>query len=115
MAWSNWAPYHYEMLETLPRLERRKEAYTPLATTNVDRSHLNPALPTSGSLCYNHPAVESTMNSRTAPAQADSDEQQQDIEHPMSFCPVCSQRLESKRCKLVCKTCGYYLSCSDYC
>jgi hypothetical protein len=35
-------------------------------------------------------------------------------EHPMSFCPVCSERLEPKRCKLVCGKCGYYLSCSDY-
>ena len=30
------------------------------------------------------------------------------------FCPVCSQRLESRRCKLVCPVCGYYMSCADY-
>ena len=30
----------------------------------MDRRHLNPALPTSGSLCYNHPAVESTYRIR---------------------------------------------------
>ena len=30
------------------------------------------------------------------------------------FCPVCSQRLESRRCKLVCNVCGYYMSCADY-
>jgi len=30
------------------------------------------------------------------------------------YCPVCSQRLESRRCKLVCNTCGYYMSCADY-
>jgi hypothetical protein len=30
------------------------------------------------------------------------------------FCPVCSQRLESKHCKLICRVCGYYMSCSDY-
>jgi hypothetical protein len=35
-------------------------------------------------------------------------------EHPISFCPVCSERLEPKRCKLICGRCGYYLSCSDY-
>jgi hypothetical protein len=35
-------------------------------------------------------------------------------EHPIGFCPVCSERLEPKRCKLVCGKCGYYLSCSDY-
>ena len=31
------------------------------------------------------------------------------------YCPVCSQRLESRRCKLVCNACGYYMSCADYC
>jgi Zn finger protein HypA/HybF involved in hydrogenase expression len=30
------------------------------------------------------------------------------------YCPVCSQRLESRRCKLICPVCGYYMSCSDY-
>jgi hypothetical protein len=30
------------------------------------------------------------------------------------YCPVCSQRLESRRCKLVCGVCGYYMSCADY-
>jgi len=30
------------------------------------------------------------------------------------FCPVCSQRLESRRCKLICNICGYYMSCADY-
>jgi hypothetical protein len=30
------------------------------------------------------------------------------------FCPVCSQRLESRHCKLVCNICGYYMSCADY-
>jgi hypothetical protein len=30
------------------------------------------------------------------------------------YCPVCSQRLESRRCKLICLVCGYYMSCADY-
>jgi hypothetical protein len=36
------------------------------------------------------------------------------LEDPSRFCPVCSQRLESRRCKLICAVCGYYMSCSDY-
>ena len=30
------------------------------------------------------------------------------------YCPVCSRRLESRRCKLICAECGYYMSCADY-
>lgn len=35
-------------------------------------------------------------------------------EDPSRYCPVCSHRLESRRCKLVCGVCGYYMSCADY-
>jgi hypothetical protein len=35
-------------------------------------------------------------------------------EDPSRYCPICSHRLESRRCKLVCGTCGYYMSCADY-
>ncbi len=35
-------------------------------------------------------------------------------DQPMLYCPVCSLRLEQLKCKLFCKQCGYYMSCSDY-
>lgn len=35
-------------------------------------------------------------------------------EHHSVFCPTCSSRLEESRCKLVCRTCGYFLSCADF-
>jgi hypothetical protein len=37
-----------------------------------------------------------------------------DIDEPMLYCPVCSQRLAGLQCKLVCPQCGYYMSCADY-
>ncbi len=30
------------------------------------------------------------------------------------FCPVCSTRLESHRCKMICRQCGYFMSCSEF-
>ena len=55
-------------------------------------------------------AVEPAANSATAGLSAGvtGDE---DVSR---FCPVCSQRLESRRCKLICNICGYYMSCADY-
>jgi len=35
-------------------------------------------------------------------------------EEPMLYCPVCSTRLISRKCKLICEKCGYYMSCADY-
>ena len=35
-------------------------------------------------------------------------------EEPMLYCPVCSTRLTGRKCKLICETCGYYMSCADY-
>src|ERR1700719_4295463 len=35
-------------------------------------------------------------------------------EHVCMFCPTCSTRLDSARCKLICRCCGYYMSCADY-
>ena len=35
-------------------------------------------------------------------------------EEPMLYCPVCSMRLASRKCKLFCERCGYYMSCADY-
>ncbi len=43
-----------------------------------------------------------------APAYPTSDE------HHSVFCPACSARLEESRCKLVCRTCNYFMSCADF-
>ena len=29
-------------------------------------------------------------------------------------CPRCSAKLEPRKCKMICNSCGYYMSCSDF-
>jgi hypothetical protein len=36
------------------------------------------------------------------------------VDHHCQICPTCSHRLTSRRCKLICTHCGYYMSCADY-
>lgn len=31
-----------------------------------------------------------------------------------NYCPRCSARLAARSCKLICPSCGYYMSCSDF-
>jgi hypothetical protein len=35
-------------------------------------------------------------------------------EHLCVYCPTCGTRLEDSRCKLICRLCGYFLSCADF-
>jgi hypothetical protein len=78
-------------------------------------------------MCYNRPAVEHAAKPGVAPVLPDaaSTASSQVAPHaelsavapredPSRYCPVCSQRLESRRCKLICAVCGYYMSCADY-
>ena len=79
-------------------------------------------------MCYNRRAVESAPKqvlaqahsepvqpaSETAAPSQGNQNQGAGTEDASRYCPVCSQRLESQRCKLICSVCGYYMSCSDY-
>ena len=85
-------------------------------------------IPYSLPLCYNRRAVERAAKWESAQVQAEpaqaatqpvasSQAGQSPIagtEDPSRYCPVCSQRLELRRCKLLCSACGYYMSCADY-
>lgn len=79
-------------------------------------------------MCYKHRAVKGAAKQELAPDQQewaeDSEKEASSAkveetagvaaEDASRYCPVCSQRLESRRCKLICPVCGYYMSCADY-
>jgi hypothetical protein len=89
-----------------------------------------------GGMCYNHRAVERAWKQEVASVgpkaagEVSSEAARREVEvvatsevdriaiagneDASRYCPVCSQRLESRRCKLVCAVCGYYMSCADY-
>jgi len=46
--------------------------------------------------------------------ESDAPAKSKDEDEPMLYCPVCSTRLEQRQCKLLCRKCGYYMSCADY-
>jgi len=84
--------------------------------------------PMAGGMCYNRKAVKSSGKQEMAPAElrggavgepaassmAAGETAARAQEDPSRYCPICSQRLESRRCKLICGVCGYYMSCADY-
>jgi hypothetical protein len=79
-------------------------------------------------MCYNQMAVKDTGKQEMAPAEARGASVAHSLtsrrdadaaaalshEDASRYCPVCSLRLMSHRCKLVCGVCGYYMSCADY-
>jgi hypothetical protein len=83
-------------------------------------------------MCYNHRAVEPALKQASdrvreyvvvsgaeaaavSPAECEADRKAAGNFVDVSrYCPVCSQRLESRHCKLICAVCGYYMSCADY-
>lgn len=40
--------------------------------------------------------------------------EEENSNNPLEYCPVCSERLENRSCKLICRKCGYFMSCSDF-
>ncbi len=56
------------------------------------------------------PSDERADTSRPTPSTPATSAEQ----NAMLYCPNCSQRLESRSCKLRCDRCGYFMDCSDY-
>jgi hypothetical protein len=61
------------------------------------------------------PVTRAALEPAREKARSDADrEAERALEHICTYCPNCSAKLESSRCKLVCRQCGYYMSCADY-
>jgi ribosomal protein S27AE len=59
-------------------------------------------------------ASEENSGARPGEQTPASPDPSKNVEPALLFCPVCSTRLESHRCKLICSKCGYFMSCADY-
>jgi len=113
---------------TLPHFIRRSCPPGRFFQSSAAMPSPGPGLSRQPVLCYNRGAVKHTGQQEiafaaargvvvgesgplTRPVRETSTHLQEDASR---YCPVCSQRLESRRCKLVCNVCGYYMSCADY-
>jgi hypothetical protein len=50
----------------------------------------------------------------TDPAEGKVNEALASHDLPVQFFPLCSRRLESRHCKLVCPRCEYLMPCSEF-
>jgi hypothetical protein len=96
----------------LPLFPRWGMCYNRRAVQRAAKAGATPVQPEPGDVIPKH----------AAPAREDAEATAMDAsgfsiavhEDVSRYCPVCSQRLESRRCKLICLVCGYYMSCADY-
>lgn len=91
----------------------------PLAMARRRRAGWEACYPVWMGLCYNGAAVEQleerpAENAGEMNVVAVAAAGEAESEDASRYCPVCSKRLESRRCKLICGVCGYYMSCADY-
>ncbi len=57
-------------------------------------------------------SVESERPERASVPATDADLADPNVPaaDPMLYCPLCSTRLDARKCKLICAGCGYYMS-----
>jgi hypothetical protein len=89
-------------------------AASPEATPQLDRNSVGRKTNSSAVAENVDCLANAPREDRVAIAQSEDRSAAVREEQALLYCPVCSQRLESRRCKLVCLVCGYYMSCADY-
>src|SRR5208282_717966 len=95
----------------------------------ADSSHLGSHWPTERSMfshnwiCATTPDMSSTLDSTGRPSDSTTSPRALEMasgvpanlqKDASSICPNCSTELRGHRCKVVCRKCGFYLSCSDF-
>ena len=60
------------------------------------------------------PAPSPAIDAEFTQAFSHGEAAERPVEHHCQICPTCGHTLDSRRCKLICAHCGYYMSCADY-
>jgi Zn finger protein HypA/HybF involved in hydrogenase expression len=102
------------MTSEVSRLSSTRSEVAGVAAANTDDAAARMIvsfakhMPDIVSLCVWMASEENTAR------EAESTEREAPAEQPMLYCPVCDQRLQPLKCKLICERCGYFMSCADY-
>ena len=65
-------------------------------------------------LCCPHAAADHQADQRATPTSQGIGEAGADSGDLMRTCAKCGSTMEERRCKLICRSRGYFMSCSDY-